>query len=405
MGFSNRIAWRYLWGKKSTQAIHIISGVSILGLTIGTASLILVLSVFNGLEDLIGKLVGSFNPDVKIEISKGKTFVIDSNKVKQLRAIPGIAAVSLCLQEIALLEYQGSQVFATVKGVDSQFSKVNHIDSTIIEGSYGFDKSDDIGAVLGSGVARKLGTDLDNEFEKIRIYTPEKNAGQGLGNPFRSRLLSPQGVFYIQQDFDNEYVLTNLPFVQDLIDRPNQVSSIELRVGNKAQAKTILAEVRQVLGPGFDVKDRIGQDMSLKKLMQMEKWMSYAILCLTFILVAFNLVGSLWMVVLDKKEDIYLFRSMGANSKSIRNVFILLGLFYTFVGLIMGIILALLLYYLQITVGLIRMPDVFVVDRYPVSLRGFDIAVVAITVLFIGCLASIPAAARASRLKSLRPEL
>lgn len=402
MNLSLRIARRYLFSRKSTNAINIISGVSVFGLSIGTAALILVLSVFNGFEDLLTGLFSTFNPDVKVVPVKGKTFTVDSTILVNLKQVPGVAFVAQSLEEVAFFEYKDRQDFGILKGVDAAFTNVADIDSTIREGVLKFKDGDTELAVVGGGLRNKLAIDVEDQFTALAIYMPKKEQRAGvLEQPFRKRFAYPVGTFINQQDYDNQYVLTSIDLARDLIEAPAEASAIEIKLSNEADAAQTLAAIQRTVGPDFLAKDRYLQDEAFLKLMNVEKWMSYAILSLMLVLVAFNMIGSLWMVVLEKKQDIAILKSMGATDGMIRNVFLFEGLLLILLGIGAGFLLAFLLYQIQRTFGIIAFPGGFAFEAYPISMRFWDVMIVFATVSLIGLLASMLPARRAMRIPTI----
>lgn len=389
------IARRYLFARRSANAINIITGISVLGVAIGTAALILVLSVFNGFEDLLSGLFGHFNPEVKVSPVKGKTFQADSLVLVKVRALPGVLYASETLEEIAFFEYEGSQNFGVLKGVDSLFARVNNIDSTIQEGEYRLRASERNCAVVGAGMRNKLGVNLSNPLATLTIYMPEQQSGL-MDQPFKTRNVYPMGTFAIQQDFDNQYVLTNLDFMRELLEAPaGTVSSIEIKGRSGVSLSALKTQVKDLLGSDYVVKDAYEQNEAFFKVMQLEKWMGFAITSLMLILMAFNTIGALWMIVLDKQKDISILKSMGATDRLVRNIFLLEGILLTLLGMCIGILLAFLLYFVQKTYGLISIPQGFLVDSYPIAMRATDFIPVILTVIGIGLLASLAPARRA----------
>lgn len=400
------ISRRYLFAKRSTNSINIITGISVLGVAIGTAALILVLSVFNGFEDLLSNLFGHFNPELKITPSKGKTFEVDSLVLTKLRTIPGVQVVSETLEEIAFFEHEGSQDFGVLKGVDSLFARVNGIDSdtTIREGQYLLSDGERNCLVLGAGVRNKLSVNVSNPLATVTVYMPEQQTGL-LDKPFKTRLASPVGTFAIQQEFDNDYVLTNISFVRELLESPgNTVSSLEIKCFPNADMLQIKAQARALLGEGFTMKDRYEQNEAFFKVMQLEKWMGFAITSLMLILMAFNSIGALWMIVLDKQRDISTLKSMGATDNTIRRIFLLEGFLLTLLGMGIGIVLAIALYFAQKYGNLVTIPDGFLVESYPISMRAADFIPVTITVIGIGFLAALLPARRAAQVPAFLRE-
>lgn len=404
MNLSWKIARRYLFARKSNNAINIITGVSMLGITVGTTALILVLSVFNGFDDLITGLFGHFNPDVKVTLLQGKTFEPDSSTLAQIRQLDGVEVLSLSLEEVAFFEYKDNQDFGMLKGVDEAYNRVVSIDSTVREGVYQFQKDGLEMAVLGVGMRNKLAVNIDDYIATLSVYMPKRETTGPLEQPFRKRIIYPGGTFVIQQDFDNQYILCSLEFVQSLLGLRSEVSSLEIRMRPNANKGNTIADIARIMGPEFVVKDRYQQDEAFLKLMNIEKWMSYAILTLTLLLVAFNMVGALWMIVLEKKKDIAILRAMGATDALIRNIFLRVGMLLCLIGLVLGFILSIGLYSLHVNLeeGLISIPQGFVVRAYPASMRWFDFVVVGLTVVGIGLLASWLPAQRAQQISGVK---
>lgn len=405
MNFSLLIARRYLFAKRSTNAINIITGISVFGIAIGTAALLLVLSVFNGFEDLLAGLFGHFNPQVKITPSKGKTFAPDSLTLSRLRNLPGILLVSETLEEIAFFEYEGSQDFGVLKGVDELFARVNDIDSTVREGQYQLHIDDRNCAVLGAGMRNKLSINVESATQTLAVYMPTSEQKGVLDKPFKTRYLYPAGTFAIQQDFDNQYVLTNLDFMRDILDAPpGTVSALEIRCKPGAAVSSVKKQVREVMGEGYTVKDSYEQNEAFFKVMQLEKWMGFAITSLMLVLMAFNTIGALWMIVLDKQKDISVLKSMGATDRMVHRIFLFEGLLLTLLGMGIGLLLAIGLYALQKTYGIITIPQGFLVESYPIAMRIGDFLPVIATVIAIGLLAALPPAQRAVRVPAFLRE-
>lgn len=400
MNLPFKIALRYLIAKKSTQVIQLITGISVLGLTVGTAALVLVLSVFNGFEDLIMGMYVKFNPDIKITPISGKFFYPDESLAYKISKIQGIEAISGTLEEIAFFTYQEKQDFGMIKGVDTLFSAVSNIDSCIKEGIYLPNHSLSFNALIGLGIRNKLGINLEDPFASLTVYMPKNKENSPFENPFRSRNLQPIGTFMIQQEYDNQYIITNLNVARELIGSPNILSAWEVKVVNNYPVKQVVSDLQSVLKDRFNVKDYYAQEEGFIKLMRLEKWLSFAIVGFMLLLVAFNLIGALWMIVLDKKRDVSILKSIGSTDLDIRNLFLFEGLFLTGIGLISGVLLALFIFFLQKTFHLVTIPGSFVVDSYPISLRWKDFIVVGITVFLIGLLASLPAALRAMRIST-----
>lgn len=408
MNLSLLFARRYLFAKRSTNAINIITGISVVGVAIGTAALILVLSVFNGFEDLLSNLFGYFNPEIKVIPAKGKTFRPDSLVLAEIRQLPDIAVLSETLEEIAVFEYDGSQVSGILKGVDEVYPRVNDIDSTLREGEFRLQGGDRNFAVLGAGMRNKLSVNINNPLASLTIYMATDESSQDElipGKPFKSRIAFPAGTFAIQQEFDSEYVLTNLGFVRELLgDTASTVSALEIRCKPGASVSSVKKDLRRLLGESVVIKDRYEQNEAFFKVMRLEKWMGYAITSLMLVLMAFNLVGALWMIVLDKQKDISVLKSMGADDRTVHRIFLSEGLLLTLLGLISGVALAIMLYWIQKTWGIVTIPQGFLVESYPIAMRAADFLPVTLTVVGIGLLASLAPAARAMRVPSFLRE-
>ncbi len=404
MNLPLRIAGRYLFAKKTTNAINIITGISVVGIAIGTAALVLVLSVFNGFEDLITSMYNSFNPELKVTPVKGKTFTADSSLLANIESIPGIERVAPTLEEIAFFEYKDKQDFGMLKGVEPDFDDITRIDTTVREGTFRLLEGERNMAISGVGMRNRLGLSIGDVFSPISVYMPRKEAVSGFQQPFRRRFLYPGGTFIIQQEFDNQYIITSLAFVRELMGKPKEASALELKLNGEQRLELVQENLEQFLGDGFQVNNRFEQEESFLKLMRIEKWLSFAIVSLMMLLVAFNMVGALWMIVLEKQQDISILKSMGATDRIVQRIFLLEGALLSMVGILVGFVLALVLFWAQKRFGLIGVPGQFIIQSYPISLRGVDFALVFLTVLGIGLLASWPPARRAKRVPAILRE-
>jgi len=405
MRFTLRIAWRYIFSKKTTNAINIISGISMTGVFIGSAALIIVLSAFNGFEHLVQRLYSTFYPDITITPQSGKIFNADSTMLKDIRNVEGVAFLSETLEENALLAYNEQEHIATIKGVDSTYAHATAVDDSVFFGDYllTFDylnRQIDC-AVLGSGVASTLNVNLGLDYPAVRIFMPKRGI-KSLANPqqaFIQRNVQPMGVFRIQQEFDGKYMLVSLDFMRGLLEYTNnEVSSLEIKVSGRP-VNDVMEDIEQITGDEFVVKNRFMQNEFLYRVMRTEKWAVYCILTFIFIIAAFNLIGSIAMLVIDKKKDIGVLRALGASEKSIRNIFFIQGILQTLVSIAAGFALATILCYLQIRFGLINIPGegTFVVTAYPVAPEWKDYISVFFTVMVVGALAAWFPAYMASR--------
>ncbi len=397
MNLPIKFARRYLFAKRSTNAINIISGITVLGLAIGTAALIIVLSVFNGLGDLIKSMSSSFTPDVKVALLKGKVFVPDEAALLKLEALPGVIHISQTLEEIALFEYRKSNTFGTLKGVDANFHKVTGVDSTL-QGEYLLDNDLANFAILGRGMRNKLGVSIDSPNDNVlKVYMAKRKKSR---NPFRKKLAVPRGVFSIQPEYDQEYVLSSLDFARELMNYEKEVSFLEIKIDPTIDQTETLTQIRTILGPDFSVKDRYKQDEGFNKIMNIEKFIVASITSLILMLFSFNMVGALWMVVMDKKKDISILKSMGASDKLVRNIFLNEGILLTLVGMGAGFALALFLYFLQKQFGIVPSPG-FIVDAYPIQIRFLDFVWTAIIVFIVGLIASIGPSLKAASIPAI----
>jgi lipoprotein-releasing system permease protein len=398
-------ARRYLFSKKSTNAINIISMISVMGMVLGSAALIIVLSVFNGFEDLITSLYNSFNPDLKIQAAKGKVFVPDSSKVAALRQIKGVKSVSETVEEIAFFEYSSRQDFGVLKGVDSSFEKSNGIRAAIKTGKYLLANGATNYAVFGLGMEYKLGINTEDPFTALKIFMPKKaNAESLMGAPFKVMSVQPAGSFAIQADFDAKYVLTNIECARELLSYyEGEVSFLEIGIQKGSDLHAIQSQIKTLMGADFVVKNRYEQDEAFYKIMNMERWVGFAIATLTLLLVAFNMVGSLWMLVIDKQRDIAILKSMGATATLIRNIFLAEGLLLSSLGMLLGFGISVAFILIQQNFGIVPLEGNMVVESYPISMRPLDFILVALTVLGIGLLASFIPAYRAAQIKAIIP--
>lgn len=396
--YTMMMAWRYLLGKKSFQAINIITGISMVGISIGAAALLLILSVFNGFEGLLKSLYNSIYTDIKIYPVEGKYFSPDSTVIDQIRAWPEIAGLSLTLEETALLDYDGNQDICTLKGVDESFRRVTDIDSVLLDGEFILQQGEAALAVMGAGLASRLNVNTQNPYLSLEVYLPNRKQRGPLDKPFNVQHAYPVSRFSIKQDYDYQYVFVSLPFIRSLIDDPQAVSAIEIRLTEGADPDHVREKLKSQFAIPVHVKDKNEQNAAFFKLMNIEKWISYAVVSLTLIIVSFNLVSALWMIVLDKRKDISILQAMGAAPQDVRRIFMRSGWMISGIGFVLGVLLAIGFYILQKQLGIVPIPEGFVVDSYPIELRGTDILIVGLTVFIIGTLAAIMPARKASKI-------
>ena len=397
------IAKRYLLGKKSTNAINYITWISVLGIAIGTAALILILSVFNGFQTFISGMYSAFNPDMKVVPFEGKYFSIDSSQMMSLEEVDGIFALSQTIEEVALFDYKDIQKPGVIKGVDEHYQEVSGIDSSITRGVFDVGNNTIHQGVIGRVLNVNLSINSKDRLTPVTVYMPlrEKTSIMSkLGKEFKSMSLYPTGVFAVGGDTDAQYVLASQSFVNKLLGKNGEISALEVKLEPDADEAGVREAINKILGEGVIVKDRYEQDVTFLRIMNIEKWISFLIVTLVLLIIAFNMVGSLWMMVLEKKKDISILRSMGYDTSQIRGIFMWEGLLITSIGIVIGIVLALVLYYLQKHFGLISIPEGFMINAYPIDIKLSDFIVTTLTVLAIGALASLLPAIRAGRVSA-----
>jgi len=393
LNFPFYIARRYLVSKKSHNIINIISAISVVGVTIGTMALIIVLSVFNGFEKLVVSLFSSFDPDLVITVKEGKTFNSTELLEDRLRKIPGVLYLTEVIEENALLKYKDKQSIVTIKGVSEDFILMTGVDTMINEGKFQLQEGIQDYAVLGYGVAGTLGTNLNDFLNPISVYVPRRTSSfsTGMENAFNTGFIFPSGYFSIQQEYDVKYVIMPLRFVKKLLEYDQQLTGIELGLKKGADVNLIQQQVQALAGDRFFVKNRYQQQEFLFGIMKTEKWVIFMILTFILVIATFNMIGSLSMLILDKKKDIAILQGLGAGKLLIRRIFLLEGMMISFTGAFSGLLLGVIVCWIQIQFGLIKLgsPDsTFVVSTYPVHMQWPDFIYVLLTVLTIGFLAS-----------------
>ena len=394
-----KIAFRYLFGKKSTNAIHIITWISIIGMAIGTAALILILSVFNGFEGILSGMLSHFNPDIKITLNEGKYMSRDKIDTTLFTRTQGIDAYAFTIEETSFFDYKGSQEVGIIKGVDNQFLKVTGIDTALLYGQAQFGKPTEF-ALLGSGMNTKLSVNPSDGFTPVNAYMPLRKAKGPLSKEFNSYSFYASGIFSVGNDVDMQYVLVNFDAVNQLLGLENNFSAIEIKKQPGYNDKKLANTLQQALGPAFKVSNRYQQDENFLKIMNIEKWVSYLIACLTLLIIAFNLVGSLWMIVLEKKNDIAILKSMGMTTHNIRWIFLTLGLLVSAIGMVLGYVIGIIMYLLQKNYGIISIPEGFMIDAYPIEMHMGDFIIVTLTVLSIGYISALLPSIRAGKISS-----
>lgn len=401
-------AWRYFKSKKSTNAINIIAWVTVTAMAVGTAALVIVLSIFNGFEGLVKTLYSSFYPDLRIVSAQQKIMLIDSATLQKIRLLKNIDAVSMVAEENVHLQNGEYRTNAVIKGVDGFYTKVSGLPEKISNGKFDIGNEETPALVLGSGIENALNLMSDRSITPVTAYLPKRGIAS-TDNPMESIStvnLQPTGSFTIQQDFDNKYVITNLPILKQMLGlKENEFSSAEIKLKDISTEKEVSGQLQLLLGKNYLVENRYQQNRSLFAVMQMEKWAIYGILSLILIIAAFNMVGALTMLVLEKEQDIQILQAMGASKTFVQKVFLTEGVLLAFAGSLIGIMLALIFSYLQVTFKLIPLQGSFVIDYYPVKILITDILLIIATVFLIALLASWIPSVKAARQKiSLRAQ-
>jgi len=383
------IAKRYLFSKKKTNLINIISAISVVGVAIGTMGLIIGLSGYNGFDSLIKSLYSSFDPDLKITIAEGKYFSAEDTLFKEIRKMPDVALFAEVVEDNALLRFNNREALATIKGVSSEFKMMSGLD--IVAGEFKLREGQVNYAVLGQIVANYLsiGVNFDNPID---IYVPQKGrkGGASLEGSFNHGYIYPSGIFEILQELDSKYVIVPIEFANELFGTTGKVSAVELKVKEGASVDKVQKFLSMKLGSKFVVKNRYEQHDYTYKTMQTEKFAVYLILILILIISSINIIGSLTMLIMDKKEDISILKSMGADKSLISKIFLLEGWSISILGSIFGTIAGIIICKAQMAYGFVKLQEgsSFIIDSYPIQIIPLDIFVIFISVLLIGFLAS-----------------
>ncbi len=391
------IAGRYLFAKKSHNVINIISAISAIGMAIGTAALIIILSVYNGFDSLIKSMMSNVEPDLLITPSTGKVFLPEGETYDWIYDQPSVKSMCCVLQEQVFISYDGKQGLARAKGVDWVYEDESTLKDCIIDGEFKLKKGDIPLAAVGAGLAREM--DINPRFlSPIEIYFPSRTRNISLSNPasaIESINVWPSGIFSVSSEVDKDMMILPIRKMQELLEYGNEVSGVEIRLDEGTDAKElkrIQKEIARQLGPDYKVKDRFQQNESLYKMMRYEKAAIYMILIFIIIIIAFNIFGSLSMLIIEKQTDIETLRSLGATKRLIKRIFILEGWMISLSGLAAGLVAGIGFSLLQQWLGFIKMPGHFVVQAYPVILSWSDVLLTTIGVAVVGYLiALIPA--------------
>lgn len=384
------IANRYLLAKKSHNLINIITWISIIGISVGSFALIVVLSAFNGLEKVISTMNNRLTPDLQIAPAKGKTIDLTAFPLGRIKGVDGVEMAIPSITEDALFRANEKQHIGRVKGVGLDYQNVKRMDEVVV-GKQGLLLSDGVYdfAVPGSGVAWHLGISAYDPYALVRVYVPKRgNASQmNLENSFNSEVLTVQSVFCTEQELDEKLVLVPFEWLSNLMEYEDKASNMELFLKPDADVSKVKKEVKALLGDGFTVKDQKEQQETIYKIMRSEKWAVYVILTFILILATFNVVGSLSMLMIDKRKDTEILKAMGADNRLIQKIFMNEGLLISVAGGIIGLLLGVVLVLLQQQFGFVKFGTGgnYVVDAYPVMLKIKDVLLIFATILVVGC--------------------
>lgn len=401
----SRIAWRYLRGHGGGgNAVPILSRIAMAALAVGSAALIVLFSVFNGFEEVIGNLYKSFYADIRISAVRGKTFPADAVPIEKVLAQPGVAAAAPSLEDNAFVTREEDQVIVTVKGVTNDFFHIANLSPFIEAGRDSLVPGELPTAIIGSGVQAQIGLDPDNDFSRFSLFYPDPDglasAASSPMEAIRSADLKPDGVFRVQEEFDSRYVLTRLEVVQNLLHAEGRISAIEIKAAPEADLEKIKRDLQQMAGPAFRVETRFEQNRTLYGVMRSEKWATYVILLFVLLIASVNMIGALLLLVLEKRRDLAILRAMGATSRTLRLIVYFEGLLWAAVGGGLGLLLGSALCAGQARWGWLKLGESFIIQAYPISLRLQDVLVVSATVLGVGLLAALYPAVRAGRIEA-----
>jgi len=388
MNVSSYIARRYFFSRTSRNAVNIISGISILGILVGTAALIIVLSAFNGLETLVGSFYNTFDPSLKVETTEGKYFQLSDSKMARLKEVEGVQALSQVLEDRVLLNFAQKEYIATLKGVDNNYLSVNPMDAAVRSGNFNLGDPRAPAAVLGAGVGYYLGYGRLALGEPIEVYVPKPGASAAnFSSAFNTATLIPRGIFQVQPEFDEKYLITSLGFARKFLRRPAAVTALELKV-NEDQLESVQETISEIFGEGYVVKNRQEQQAAFMKVMKSESLFTFMVFALILGIATFTIMGSLSMMMLDKREHLRTLHAIGSDLNQLRQIFFKEGLLISAFGAIAGVILGAGLVLLQQNFNIISLGQGYVIEAYPVELRLGDLFSVLLTVALLSGTAS-----------------
>ena len=394
MNFPFYIARRYLFSKKSTHAINVISLISVLGVAVATMALVVVLSGFNGFSDLVASFFTNFDPQLKIEATKGKAMPADDPLLVKVKHLPDVEVATECVQDQALAVYHDKQDMVTVKGVEDNFDSLTHISNILYgDGDFTLHVANLQYGVIGIRLAQDLGTGVTWQ-DYLQIYAPQREGQYDASNPtnafVKDSLVSPGALFQVKQSkYDQGYIITSIDFARRIFNRQGEITSLELRMKPGVDIDNAKEEIQAMLGDKYKVLDRYEQQADTFNIMRIEKLFAYVFLTFILMVACFNIIGSLSMLIIDKKNDVITLRNLGATDGQIRRIFLFEGRMISAAGAVIGIVLGLILCWLQQTYGLVQLGDQagnFVVNAYPISVHPEDILLIFLTVILVGWL-------------------
>jgi lipoprotein-releasing system permease protein len=394
MNFPFFVARRYLFSKKSTHAINIISAISVVGVAVATMALVVTLSVFNVFHDLVASFFTTFDPQLKIVPVKGKTVAADDPLLAKVKVLPEVEVSMESVEDQALAVYQGRQAMVNIKGVESNFEQLTHIDEILLgDGRFELRAADMFYGIPGVRLAEQLGMGYTYE-DPIKIYAPRREGQLNMANPLdglvEDELYSPGVLFNVKQArYDKSYILTDIAFARRVFEQQGMISALELRLKPGSNFDRVKSEIKEIVGDGFAVKDRFEQQDDTFKIMKIEKFIAYIFLTFILMVACFNIIGSLSMLIIDKKDDVVTLRNLGASDRQIVRIFLFEGRMISAIGAVLGIVLGLTLCWAQQTYGIVKLGSSsgnFIINAYPVSVHPEDVVIIFITVLVIGFL-------------------
>ncbi|MDU1889682.1 MAG: FtsX-like permease family protein [Dysgonomonas sp.] len=393
MNLPFHIAKRYLFAKKSHNAINTISLVSVCGIAVATMALVCALSVFNGFTEVVAKTFSAFDPELQIAPAQGKVFDPSDPKVEEIKKLPEIAFVSESLEENALLKYGERQEPIVMKGVSPEFVDLANVNELIIDGNFILREGDIENGVIGGGLAMLMHVRA-NFFDPVEIYVPKRNVKVNPANPstaFDREDVFISGVFALNQaKYDDQMLIVSIGLARELLRYDNEVSTLDIKLKDGADLKAVQGKIKDILGENYLVKDRFEQQEDLFRMVSIEKWVTFLILAMIMMIAVFNVVGSLSMLIIEKTEDVQILKNMGANNNLITKIFLFEGWLISFIGTISGLALGLGACLLQQYFGIIKLgssPGAFVIDAYPVEVQIMDIVLIFVVVSIVGFLA------------------